>query len=140
MTSLELEAKIKLDPDVVKVECLPQLHFAVQYEDGSMSFLNSDLKPIKTPMHGYDVIRNFRYLGDLNYVPHFAFKGTNWATRMHSETHIFDINGNEKLFRDPRLWGLESVFEIQKEFDKGKAEGREFLQEIGRQQSRGMRR
>lgn len=140
MTSLELVAKIKQDPEVVKVECLPQLHFAVQYEDGSMSFLNSDLKPVKTPMHGYDVIRNFCYLGDLNDVPHFAFKGTNWATRMHSETHIFDINGNEKLFRDPRLWGLESVFEIQKEFDKGKAEGREFLQEIGRQQSRGMRR
>ena len=140
MTSLELVAKIKQDPDVAKVECLPQLHFAVQYEDGSMSFLNSDLKPIKTPMHDYDVICNFCYLGDLNDVPHFAFKGTNWATRMQSETCIFDINGHQKIFRDPRLWGLESVFEIQKAFDKGKAEGRDFLQEIGNQQSRGMHR
>jgi len=140
MTSLELVAKIKQDPDVVKVECLPQLHFAVQYQDGSMSFLNSDLKPVKTPMRDYDVIRNFCYLGDLNDVPHFAFKGTNWATRMQSETCIFDINGHQKIFRDPRLWSLESVFEIQKAFDKGKAECREFLQEIGHQQSRGIHR
>jgi hypothetical protein len=140
MTSLELVAKIKQDPDVTKVVCLPQLHFAVQYEDGAMSFLNSDLKPLKTPMRDYEVIRDFSYLGDLNDVPHFAFKGTNWATRMQSETHIFDIDGKEKLFRDPRLWGLESVFEIQKAFDKGKAEGREFLQEIGCRQSRGMHR
>ena len=132
--------KIRKDPEVERVDPLPQLHFAVYYKDGSMSFLNSDLKSIRTPMRDYDVIRNFCYLGDVDDVPHFAFKGTNWATRVQSETHIFDITGREKLFRDPRLWGLDSVFEIQKAFEKGKAEGREFLQEIGAKQSRGLRR
>lgn len=137
MTTLE---KLQQMPDATKVLELCQKHYAVQYEDGSMSFHDADGKSIKTPMSGYDVIRNFTYLGDYHDVPHFAFKGTNFATRMHSETCIFDINGHEKLFRDPRLYAQESVFEIQKTFDRLKEQGWDFLQDIGERQSRGMRR
>jgi len=135
-----MAAQLQLQPEVVKVECMPMKHFAVSYEDGSMSFLDENGKSVKTPMRNYDIIRNFRYLGDYKDVPHFAFKGTNWANQMRSETCIFDINGNEKMFRDPRLYAQESVFEIQKAFNRLKAEGWDFLQDVGEKQARGIRR
>ena len=128
-------------PEVAKVEVYPGgPRYFVQYEDGSASFMDENGKPIRTPMHGYDVIRNFRYLGDYHNVPHFAFKGTNYATRMHSETCVFDADGHEKLFRDPRLYGQESVFEVQKAFDRLKGEGWDFLQDVGERLARGIRR
>lgn len=140
MTAQEMAAQLQQQPEVVKVECMPMKHFAVSYEDGSMSFLDENGKSVKTPMRNYDIIRNFRYLGDYKDVPHFAFKGTNWANQMHSETCIFDINGHEKMFRDPRLYAQESVFEIQKAFNRLKAEGWDFLQDVGMRNTRGMRR
>ena len=140
MTAQEIAAQLQQQPEVVKVECMPMKHFAVSYEDGSMSFLDENGKSVKTPMRNYDIIRNFRYLGDYKDVPHFAFKGTNWANQMHSETCIFDINGNEKMFRDPRLYAQESVFEIQKAFNRLKVEGWDFLQDVGEKLARGIRR
>ena len=133
--------RLKQMPEVEKVETYPGgPRYFVQYQDGSASFLNENGKPIKTPMRGYDVIRDFRYLGDYHDVPHFAFKGTNFETKMHSETHIFDAQGNEKLFRNPHLYGQESVFEVQKAFDRLKLQGWVFLQDVGERQARGMRR
>ena len=140
MTAQEMAAQLQQQPEVVKVECMPMKHFAVSYEDGSMSFLDENGKSVRTPMGNYDIIRNFRYLGDYKDVPHFAFKGTNWANQMHSETCIFDINGHEKMFRDPRLYAQESVFEIQKAFNRLKAEGWDFLQDVGEKRVRGIRR
>ena len=140
MTAQEMAAQLQQQQNVSKVECMPQKHFAVYYEDGSMSFLDENGKSVRTPMRNYDIIRNFRYLGDYKDVPHFAFKGTNWANQMHSETCIFDINGHEKLFRDPRLYAQESVFEIQKAFNRLKAQGWDFLQDIEERQARGIRR
>lgn len=140
MTIQEQTDRLKQLPDVEKVEVFPGPRYGVHYEDGSMSFLDENGKSVRTPMRGYDVIRDFTYLGDYKDVPHFAFKGTNFGNRMHSETCIFDINGHEKLFRDPRLYAQESVFEIQKAFDRLKAQGWDFLQDIGERQSRGMRR
>ena len=127
-------------PDVEKVETFPGPRYGVHYEDGSMSFLDADGKSVKTPMRNYDVIRNFRYLGDYHDVPHFAFKGTNFATKMHSETCIVDINGHEKMFRDPHLYGQESVFEVQKAFDRLKSEGWDFLQDVGERFVQGIKR
>lgn len=140
MTIQEQIQKLEQMPDVQKVEALPGPRFAVSYEDGSMSFLDQNGKSVKTPMRNFDVVRNFRYLGDYQGVPHFAFKGTNFATRMHSETCIFDVYGNEKLFRDPRLYAQESVFEIQKAFDRLKEQGWDFLQDVGERMSLGIRR
>lgn len=140
MTIQEQIEKLQKLPDVEKVEVFPGVRYGVHYEDGSMSFLNHDGKSIKTPMQNYDVIRNFCYLGDYQGVPHFAFKGTNFANRMHSETCIFDVNGHEKLFRDPRLYAQESVFEIQKAFDRLNKQGWEFLQDVGERQAIGLRR
>ncbi len=128
-------------PDVEKVEVhAGGPRYYVQYKDGSASFLDEDGKSIKTPMRNYDVIRNFRYLGDYHNVPHFAFKGTNLATRLHSETCIFDAYGTEKLFRDPRLYGQESVFEVQRAFDRLKEQGWDFLQDVGERHVQGMKR
>ena len=140
MTTQEQLQKLQQLPEVEKVDVYPGIRYVVHYEDGSASFLDVEGKSIRTPMRDYDVVRNFMYLGDYNNVPHFAFKGTNFETKMHSVTHIFDVDGREKLFKDPRLNALESVFEIKNQFDRLKLEARDFLLEVGNRQSHSLRR
>ena len=138
----EVLDQIKKNPEVEKVEVYPGgPRYFVQYQDGSASFLDENGKNIRTPMRGYDVIRNFRYLGDYHNISHFAFKGTNiYGNKLRSETCIFDMFGSEKLFRDPRLYSQESVFEVQKAFDRLKAQGWDFLQDVGERHVQGMKR
>lgn len=92
--------------------------YSVRYDDGSMSLVNSIGGVMHSPMHGYDVIQDFKYLGKLQGVEHFAYKAQDWATRNRESTlGMFDIQGHEKWFRDPRLHP-DSMDGIQREFDK----------------------
>ena len=62
--------------------------------------------------------KDFKYLGKLQGVEHFAYKAQDWATRNRESTlGMFDIQGHEKWFRDPRLHP-DSMDGIQREFDK----------------------
>ena len=110
------EVRKRLFTDEVKEVC-PGF-YSVRYDDGSMSLVNSIGGEIKSPIGNYDVIQDFRYLGELHGVPHFAIKGQDWATRNYeSELIMFDINGHQKLFHDPRVYP-KTLDEIQAAFDK----------------------
>ena len=66
----------------------------------------------------FDVVSKVEFIGRANGVPHFAFEGRDWATRNMPETGMFDADGHQKLFRDPRSAGIEGVNYIKWEFEK----------------------
>ena len=109
---------LKNERCVVEVREMCPGYYGVKFDDGSMSLVNSIGGMMHSPMHGYDVIQDFKYLGKLQGVEHFAYKAQDWATRNRESTlGMFDIQGHEKWFRDPRLHP-DSMDGIQKEFDK----------------------
>ena len=109
---------LKKDSLVESVQPACPGFYSVKYDDGSMSVVNSTGHILDSPMHGYDVIQEFRYLGNLQGMPHFAFKGQDYATRSQEpKVGMFDLNGHEKWFRDPRLHP-KTLEGIQQEFDK----------------------
>ena len=92
------------DPEVSKVQllCDKPERYAIRYEDGSAMLVDGD----------------GNIIGRANGVPHFAFEGRDWATRNMPETGMFDADGRQKLFRDPRSAGIEGVNYIKWEFEK----------------------
>ncbi|MBP3258045.1 MAG: hypothetical protein IJ714_03200 [Bacteroidales bacterium] len=106
------------DPEVSKVDYPCQGIYFIRYEDGSVSVVDENDKRINTPLRNFDVVQQLRFIGRLHGVPHFAYKACEYGNRFHPEYGMFDINGHEKMFRDPRLCGLESVTEIEAEFKK----------------------
>ncbi len=109
---------LKKDSLVESVQPACPGFYSVKYDDGSMSVVNSTGHVLDSPMHGYDVIQEFRYLGNLQGMPHFAFKGQDYATRSQEpKVGMFDLNGHEKWFRDPRVHP-KTMEGIQQEFDK----------------------
>lgn len=111
-------SKLKQDPDVYRIEELAKGRHVVRYQDGSALLVNEQGEMIKSPLQNYDIVQQVRCIGTLQGMPHFAFKACNWATRDRFETGMFDYAGHEKAFPDPRLAGLESLEEIQHEFNK----------------------
>ena len=108
------------DPEVKKVDLLcekPEC-YAVRYEDGSAMLVNAEGNRIKSPLDRYDFITDVQYIGRMNGVPHFAFEGRDYATRHTSETGMFDAEGRQKLFRDPRSAGIDGVDYIKWEFER----------------------
>lgn len=111
-------SKLKQNPDVYRIEELAKDRHVVRYQDGSALLVNGRGEIVKSPLQNYDVIHQVRDIGELQGMPYFAFKACNWATRNQTETGIFDYAGHEKVFLDPKLAGLESLEEIQHEFNK----------------------
>ena len=108
------------DSEVSKVQMLsdkPEC-YAIRFEDGSAMLVNGDGKIIKSPLDRYEFICEVRPIGRLHGIPHFVYKACDYPTRYHPEYGMFDNNGHEKLFRDTRICGLESVNEIEAEFKK----------------------
>ena len=108
------------DLNVSKVQMLcdkPEC-YAVRYEDGSAMLVNADGDRIKSPLDRYDVISDVQFIGRMNGLPHFVFEGRNYATRHTSETGMFDAEGHQKNFRDPRSAGIEGVDYIKWEFER----------------------
>lgn len=113
-------SEIMHDPEVRKVDLLcekPEC-YAVRYEDGSAMLFNAEGNRIKSPLDRYDFITDVQFIGRMNGVPHFAFEGRDYATRHTSETGMFDAEGHQKLFRDPRSAGIEGVDYIKWEFER----------------------
>ena len=113
-------SEIMHDPEVRKVDLLcekPEC-YAVRYEDGSAMLVNAEGNRIKSPLDRYDFITDVQFIGRMNGVPHFAFEGRDYATRHTSETGMFDAEGHQKLFRDPRSAGIEGVDYIKWEFER----------------------
>ena len=108
------------DPEVSKVDllCDKPMRYAIRFDDGSAMLVDGDGKRIESPLSRYDVITDVQFIGRANGVPHFAFEGRNWATRHTSETGMFDSEGHQKLFRDPRNAGLDGVDYIKWEFER----------------------
>ena len=108
------------DPDVSKVDllCDKPMRYAIRFDDGSAMLVDGDGKRIESPLSRYDVITDVQFIGRANGVPHFAFEGRDWATRHTSETGMFDSEGHQKLFRDPRNAGLDGVDYIKWEFER----------------------
>ena len=79
---------------------------------------DGDGNKINSPLGNYDVISKVEYIGQLEGKPHFAFEGRDWANRRMSETGMFDSDGHQKLFRDPRTAGIEGVEYIKWEFER----------------------
>ena len=75
-------------------------------------------KPERYALGQFDVVSKVEFIGRANGVPHFAFEGRDWATRNMPETGMFDADGHQKLFRDPRSAGIEGVNYIKWEFEK----------------------
>ncbi len=92
--------------------------YAIRFDDGSAMLVDGDGKRIESPLSRYDVITDVQFIGRANGVPHFAFEGRDWATRHTSETGMFDSEGHQKLFRDPRNAGLDGVDYIKWEFER----------------------
>ena len=108
------------DPDVSKVQMLcdkPEC-YAIRFDDGSAMLVNANGERIKSPLDRFDVISDVQFIGRMNGVPHFAFEGRDWATRNFPETGMFDSEGHQKLFRDPRSAGIEGVDYIKWEFER----------------------
>ena len=80
--------------------------------------VNAEGNRIKSPLDRYDVISDVQLIGRMNGVPHFAFEGRDYAARHMSETGMFDSEGHQKLFRDPRSAGIEGVDYIKWEFER----------------------
>ena len=96
------------DLNVSKVQMLcdkPEC-YAIHFDDGSAMLVNADGDRIKSPLDRYDVISDVQFIGRANGVPHFAFEGHDYATRHMAETGMFDAEGHQKLFRDPRSAGI----------------------------------
>lgn len=108
------------DPEVSKVDllCDKPERYAIRFDDGSAMLVDGDGKRIESPLSRYDVITDVQFIGRANGVPHFAFVGRDWATRHTSETGMFDSEGHQKLFRDPRNAGLDGVDYIKWEFER----------------------
>ena len=108
------------DPEVSKVDmlCDKPERYAIRFDDGSSMLVDGDGKRIESPLSRYDVITDVQFIGRANGVPHFAFEGRDWATRHTSETGMFDSEGHQKLFRDPRNAGLDGVDYIKWEFER----------------------
>ena len=108
------------DPEVSKVDllCDKPMRYAICFDDGSAMLVDGDGKRIESPLSRYDVITDVQFIGRANGVPHFAFEGWDWATRHTSETGMFDSEGHQKLFRDPRNAGLDGVDYIKWEFER----------------------
>lgn len=106
------------DPEVSKVQllCENPERYAVHYEDGSATLVDREGKLIRSPLGNYDVISRVEYIGRLEGKPHFAFEGRDYANRHMSETGMFDSEGHQKLFRDPRSAGIDGVDYIKWEF------------------------
>lgn len=113
-------SEIMHDPEVRKVDllCKKPECYAVRYEDGSAMLVNAEGNRIKSPLDRYDFITDVQFIGRMNGVPHFAFEGRDYATRHTSETGMFDAEGHQKLFRDPRSAGIEGVDYIKWEFER----------------------
>lgn len=110
--------KIRHAPEVHKVEELCADRYAVRYHDGSATLVNGQGETIPSPLQKLDFIQNVRRIGTLQGMPHFAYKGCDWATRNQPEIGMFDYAGHAKAFRDPRLAGLETLEELQHEFNQ----------------------
>ncbi len=110
--------RIKWDPSVERVEELCKDRYAVRYKDGSALLVDSQGKTVPSPLDRYEIVMTVRRIGELQGMPHFAFKACDWATRNRPETGMFDYAGHERLFQDPRLSGLETLEEVQAEFNK----------------------
>jgi len=108
------------DPEVSKVDllCDKPMRYAIRFDDGSAMLVDGDGKRIESPLSRYDVITDVQFIGRANGVPHFAFEGRDWATRHTSETGMFDSEGHQKLFLDPRNAGLDGVDYIKWEFER----------------------
>lgn len=108
------------DTEVSKVDmlCDKPERYAIRFDDGSAMLVDGDGKRIESPLSRYDVITDVQFIGRANGVPHFAFEGRDWATRHTSETGMFDSEGHQKLFRDPRNAGLDGVDYIKWEFER----------------------
>ena len=108
------------DPEVSKVQMLcekPEC-YAIRYDDGSAILVNGNGERIKSPLDKYDVVSKVEYLGRLDGKAHFVFEGREWGSRHMSETGMFDTDGHQKLFRDPRSAGIEGVDYIKWEFER----------------------
>lgn len=108
------------DPEVSKVQmlCDKPACYAIRYEDGSAVLVNGNGVRIKSPLDRYDVISKLEYIGRLEGKAHFVFEGREWGSRNMPETGMFDSNGHQKLFRDPRSAGIEGVDYIKWEFER----------------------
>ncbi len=108
------------DQDVSKVQllCEKPERYAIRFEDGSAMLTDGDGNIINSPLSNYDVISKVEYIGRLEGKPHFAFEGRDWSNRHMSETGMFDSDGHQKLFRDPRAAGIEGVEYIKWEFER----------------------
>lgn len=108
------------DPEVSKVDllCDKPMRYAIRFDDGSAMLVDGDGKRIESPLSRYDIITDIQFIGRANGVPHFVFEGRDWATRHTSETGMFDSEGHQKLFRDPRNAGIEGVDYIKWEFER----------------------
>lgn len=115
----EIEA-IRQDPDVRRVEpmCPEPECYAIRYEDGSAMLVNAKGEHIKSPLDKLEFITDIQYIGTIKGMPHFAYEGRDYANRHMSETGMFDANGHQKLFRDPRSAGIEGVNYIKWEFER----------------------
>jgi len=108
------------DHEVSRVQllCEKPERYAIRYEDGSALLVDGDGNTIKSPLSRFDVITDVQFIGRMHGVPHFAFEGRDWANRRMSETGMFDADGHQKLFRDPRSAGIEGVNYIKWEFER----------------------
>ena len=106
------------DPNIRDINPLCPGRFAIRFEDGSAMLVDINGDIIKSPLEKYDVISRIEYIGTMEGKPHFAFEGRDWATRNMPETGMFDADGHQKLFRDPRSAGIEGVDYIKWEFEK----------------------
>ena len=98
--------------------CEKPERYAIRFEDGSAMLTDGDGNKINSPLSSYDVISKVEYIGRLEGKPHFAFEGRDWSNRRMSETGMFDSDGHQKLFRDPRAAGIEGVEYIKWEFER----------------------
>ena len=108
------------DPEVSKVQMLcekPEC-WAIRYDDGSAMLVDGHGDRIKSPLDRYDVVSTVEYLGRLDGKAHFVFEGREWDARNMPETGMFDTDGHQKLFRDPRSAGIEGVNYIRWEFER----------------------
>ena len=116
--SLAAMERMRQDPNVKMVDPLCPDRFVLMYEDGSAVLVNKDGKTIKSPLSKYDVVSNLQYLGKLEGKLHFAFEGRDYANRKWADTVMFDADGHQKMFRDPRTAGIEGVEYVKWEFER----------------------
>lgn len=108
------------DPEVSKVDmlCDKPERYAIHFDDGSAILVDKDGDIIKSPLSKYDVVTDLQYLGRLEGKPHFAFEGREYDPRRWADTVMFDSDGHQKMFRDPRTAGIEGVQYVKWEFER----------------------